>query len=73
MLFFAVGFVIVSGTYSLWLYLGGISGVETSAVAGQSETLSREALNNTLELYEQREQRFEYVKNNPPNIQDPSR
>jgi hypothetical protein len=38
----------------------------------KSETLSRESLLNVIDLFEQRKQRFEFTKTNPPIIGDPS-
>jgi type II secretory pathway component PulC len=70
---FSVIFIILVSVYSAWIYLKGNAALEDAAIVGESETLSRETLSEVLDQFEQREQRFEYIKRNPPSIADPSR
>lgn len=58
--------------YSIWMLSGSSSVRDDGPVVGQGETLSREALANTLDLFEQRKQRYQFVQSNPPRIEDPS-
>ena len=66
-------FVILISAYSGLAFFKGVTTEGEESILGQSETLSREALSDVNDLFEQREQRFNYVKRNPPNIGDPSR
>jgi len=66
-------FLLGAVLYSIWMLSDSAQVSGTEAVVGQSETLSREALRNTLDAFKQRQQQFVFVQNNPPAIKDPSR
>mgnify|MGYP000654544085 CR=1 FL=1 len=65
--------IIGASTYTVFALTSNSITGQDSPTVGQGETLSREALHNTLGLFEQRQERFRFVQNNPPNIPDPSR
>jgi len=73
LLFLTLLFLTGAILYSIWMLSGSRSMIEAEETVGQSETLSRESLKNTLELFEQRKKRFQFVGSNPPRIPDPSR
>jgi hypothetical protein len=73
LLLISVLFVISISIYSGWIFFEGNSALDDGPVVGDSETLSREALSSVLDQFEQREQKFESIKRNPPSIADPSR
>jgi len=61
------------GGYGAWIFFFSGNITESEAVVPQAQTLSREALKNTLELYETRRTNYIYTRDNPPTVSDPSR
>lgn len=69
----SVLFIVSVSIYSGWIFFRDNSVLGDGSVVGDSQTLSRESLSGILDLFDQRRQKFESIKRNPPSIADPSK
>lgn len=70
---FVLGVLIYGGTQLASLFLGSKSS-EAALIHGSGAVLlNRKELDATLQAFEVRKERYEFLKSNPPKITDPSK
>lgn len=60
------------GAFTFYVDAPGAQGQSEARVGTAVETISREELSRVLEAFEQRRLRFDFLKENPPAVADPS-